>query len=137
MKNSNSGITMPNTKTDLCEIDNGPCDRHHWCETCPLKRLKDELEAKTDDEIYEEYKEKAYEAYKRDWCQCRGYRLKRVEKAYRNNQEYHGEMFVSLGEFEDCEFTDEDYMRALMGREGDLYLSIWAQKNYELFHTEF
>ena len=64
---------------------------------------------------YKELLEKAYELYKADWCASRGYDLALVQETELKDEEYNGEMYASLGEFEDCEFADEEYMRALIG----------------------
>lgn len=53
---------------------------------------------------------RAYRQYKKDWCESRGYDYKEVQKAYRRDEAYNGEMYVCLDEFEDCEFSDDDYM---------------------------
>ena len=77
------------------------------------------------DEIYEQMKEEAYELYKRDWCKARGYDYEEVLEADFNDEEYNGEMYASLGEFEDMEFTDAEYMRYLMGAKYDEYMKAY------------
>lgn len=62
---------------------------------------------------YEKFLDKAYRLYKKDWCECRGYDYKEVQKAYRKDEEYNGEMFVCIDEFQDFEFEDEEYMTSL------------------------
>ena len=80
---------------------------------------------------YEELLEKAYELYKADWCASRGYDLALVQETELKDEEYNGEMYASLGEFEDCEFTDEEYMRALIGEGYDNAMSkIAAEEKY-------
>lgn len=63
---------------------------------------------------YEEYLYKAYDRYKQDWCNQRGYKLEDVELAESEDLPYHDEMYVCLDEFEDNEFLDESYMYYLM-----------------------
>lgn len=83
---------------------------------------------------YEELLEKAYELYKADWCASRGYDLALVQETELKDEEYNGEMYASLGEFEDCEFTDEEYMRALIGEGYDNAMSkIAAEKNIRFY----
>ena len=80
---------------------------------------------------YEELLEKAYELYKADWCASRGYDLALVQETELKDEEYNGEMYASLGEFEDCEFSDEEYMRALIGEGYDNAMSkIAAEEKY-------
>lgn len=55
----------------------------------------------------------AYDLYKFDWCQQRGYNLTEVQAAYDRDEEYNGEMFVCLNEFEDYEYQDEGYVKYL------------------------
>ena len=64
---------------------------------------------------YEELLKRAYELYKADWCAVRGYDPALVQKAEMEDMQYNGEMYASIGEFEDCEFKDEEYMRKLLG----------------------
>lgn len=69
--------------------------------------------------VYDEFLKKSYEMYKKDWCNARGYNLVSVSEAATHDDEYNGEMYASLEEFEDCEFSDESYMRSLLGEEYD------------------
>lgn len=57
---------------------------------------------------------KAYKLYKKDWCKSRGYDYRKVQDAYRNDEEYNGEMYVCRDEFENCEFRDESYIAGLL-----------------------
>ena len=66
---------------------------------------------------YDKLLETAYKKYKKDWCNSRGWPLKEVEAAYERDEEYKGQMFVCLDEFEDCEFQDEDYMLYLLSED--------------------
>ena len=59
----------------------------------------------------------AYELYKLDWCMQRGWKLSDVEKAYNNNEEYCGQMFVCKDEFKDCEYQDKEYIKYLFSEE--------------------
>lgn len=63
---------------------------------------------------YEEILNLAYQKYKEDWCKTRNYPIEEVEAAEANDEEYNGEMYVCLDEFEDCEFQDEGYMMYLL-----------------------
>ena len=82
---------------------------------------------------YEELLEKAYELYKAEWCAVRGYDPVLVEKAEMEDMEYNGEMYASMGEFEDCEFTDEEYMRELLGADfHDALNKLAAEEKYPL-----
>ena len=57
---------------------------------------------------YEELLEKAYELYKADWCASRGYDLALVQETELKDEEYNGEMYASLGEFEAVSYTHLD-----------------------------
>ena len=57
----------------------------------------------------------AYEAYRRDWCNQRGYPFDEVAAAEKNDEEYEGQMYVCQSEFEDCEMQDDEYMEQLLG----------------------
>jgi hypothetical protein len=52
----------------------------------------------------------AYTHYKHEWCEARGFDYAAVAEADANNEEYQGQMYACLLEFEDCEFSDDDYM---------------------------
>lgn len=82
---------------------------------------------------YDEFLEKAYERYKEEWCAARGYNPALVEKAAMEDMEYNGEMYASMGEFEDCEFVDGEYMRWLIGSDyDDAMKKIAAEEKYPL-----
>ena len=68
----------------------------------------------SEERLYDLLKEFCYELYKAEWCESRNYPLEEVEKADQNDEEYNGEMYACLGEFEDCEFTDESYIKELL-----------------------
>lgn len=68
-------------------------------------------------DVYDELLQKAYNLYIADWCNERNYPLMEVVAACLDDCEYHGEMFVCLGEFEDAEFQDEGYMEYLLPEE--------------------
>ena len=65
----------------------------------------------------------AYELYKLDWCMQRGWELSDVEKAYDNDEEYYGQMFVCKDEFKDCEYRDKEYIKYLFSDEFDKKIS--------------
>lgn len=81
---------------------------------------------KFDITYFDEFKEKAYEMYKKDWCKVRGYDLKDVEVSEAEGEEYNGEMYACFEEFIDNEFDDKEYMDSLMGEEYDEYLKFVA-----------
>lgn len=84
-------------------------------------------------DAYRELLEKAYGLYKKDWCDARGYDPDLVADADSHDEEYNGEMYAGMGEFEDCEFTDEDYMRSLLGEEyDDSIRKIKMEQSYSL-----
>ena len=60
--------------------------------------------------VYSKLLKQAYRQYKKDWCESRGYNYADVRKAELKDEEYNGEMYACLEEFEDCEFSDDDYM---------------------------
>ena len=66
---------------------------------------------------YDYLLKKSYGRYKWDWCKQRGFSLEEVEKANENDEEYQGQMFVCLKEFEGNEFQDRDYMKYLLCNE--------------------
>lgn len=55
----------------------------------------------------------AYQIYKREWCESRGFPYNEVQNAFDRGEEYDGQMFVCRNEFEDCEFSDTDYVLSL------------------------
>lgn len=81
-------------------------------------------------ELYTKLLHKAYELYKADWCDSRGFNLKEVESANCRDQEYKGQMYACLLEFEDCEFADVEYMQELLTQEDfAVYVSLVAEEN--------
>lgn len=81
---------------------------------------------KFDITYFDEFKEKAYELYKKDWCKVRGYNLKDVEVSEAEGEEYNGEMYACFEEFIDNEFNNREYMNSLMSEEYDEYLEFVA-----------
>ncbi len=59
---------------------------------------------------YHQMLKTAYTHYKHEWCEDRGFDYNAVARADANNEEYQGQMYACLGEFEDFEFSDDDYM---------------------------
>lgn len=73
------------------------------------------------DKLYDEFLEKAYELYKQDWCSQRGYIL-----GEENENGFNGELYVCKDEFADCEFNDENCMKSLL--DSDDFV-IWKSLN--------
>lgn len=65
-------------------------------------------------DAYSSILQEAYNLYIADWCNARGYALIDVVQAYIEDEEFDGQMFVCLDEFEDAEFQDRDYMKGLL-----------------------
>ena len=63
--------------------------------------------------IADKIKNDAYQLYKKDWCESRGYVLEDVERAYLADEQYNGEMFASFEEFLANEFKDTEYITTL------------------------
>ena len=63
--------------------------------------------------LADKIKNDAYQLYKRDWCETRGYNLEDVERAYLADEQYNGEMFSSFEEFLANEFKDTEYITTL------------------------
>ena len=68
----------------------------------------------TDNTKYESFLRYAYELYKYEWCEERGYDIENWSEEFG----FGGESFVCLAEFEDNEFTDEEYMAVLLPNNG-------------------
>ena len=64
--------------------------------------------------LADKIKNDAYQLYKRDWCETRGYNLEDVERAYLADEQYNGEMFASFEEFLANEFRDTEYIATLL-----------------------
>jgi hypothetical protein len=68
--------------------------------------------------------DKAYEQYKEDWCEIRGYSLEDVDE---ESGFYGGDCYVSKDEFFNNEFNDEDIMREILNKEDfDMWLKLFA-----------
>lgn len=63
---------------------------------------------------YSRILQETYNLYIADWCNTRGYALTDVVQAFIEDEEYDGQMFVCLEEFEDFEFQDKAYMQRLL-----------------------
>ena len=63
--------------------------------------------------LADKIKNDAYQLYKKDWCESRGYVLEDVERAYLADEQYNGEMFASFEEFLANEFKDTEYITTL------------------------
>ena len=63
--------------------------------------------------LADKIKNDAYQLYKKDWCESRGYVLEDVERAYLADEQYNGEMFASFEEFLVNEFKDTEYITTL------------------------
>lgn len=63
---------------------------------------------------YSRILQEAYNLYIADWCNTRGYALTNVVQACIEDEEFDGQMFVCLEEFEDSEFQDKEYMQRLL-----------------------
>ena len=62
----------------------------------------------------------AYDLYKQDWCEIRGYNL----KDYDEEHGFGGESFICYNEFKGAEFRDEEYMANLLGDKFAMWLEI-------------
>ena len=63
--------------------------------------------------LADKIKNDAYQLYKKDWCESRGYVLEDVERAYLADEQYNGEMFATFEEFLANEFKDTEYITTL------------------------
>lgn len=56
----------------------------------------------------------AWIKYRHNWANSRGYDFRAVSRAFYRDEEYRGEMWAYLEEFEDCEFLIEEYMQDIL-----------------------
>lgn len=68
------------------------------------------------------FMEMTYDLYKIEWCRQRGYDPNEVAAADEAGREYNGAMYVCLDEFEDCEYQDKAYVKALVADAQTLHL---------------
>lgn len=80
--------------------------------------------------------EKAYELYKLDWCEQREFDPEEVAKAYAEDREYNGSMYVSLEEFADNEYTDEEYIKQLFVKDVNKQLLNKMNDEQQQFRTK-
>lgn len=79
------------------------------------------MSSNTKNAKYESFLKYAYELYKHEWCEERGYDIENWSEEFG----FGGESFVSMVEFEGCEYADEEYMEVLLPNAG--FLSYWKQ----------